>query len=264
LALREARDDLEQHARELDSRVGQVEKLNNELAAANQNLESFTASVSHDLRAPLRRVLAFAGLLEKAAGNLNHEAKGFVTTIVEESTSMDRLIKDLLEFSRLGRAEVRKQPVNMRELVDRAVESFSPQIQQRKITWRIGDLGEVFGDPNLLRYAMLNLIDNAIKYTRRRPETEITIDMVPESAKNGERVFFVKDNGCGFDMKHAKRIFGPFQRLHSASEFEGTGIGLANVQRIIHKHNGQIWFESVPDKGATFYFSLPRPPSTDR
>lgn len=260
-ALREARDELERHNRELDRRVKEVEKLNKQVAAAYQNLESFSASVSHDLRAPLRRVVAFAELLESTAGDgISKEARGFVTTIVNESTSMDRLIKDLLEFSRLDRVKVHMQPVNMRELIGRVIDSFGPQLQDRKIFWSIGELGEVFGDPNLLRYAMLNLIDNAIKYSRNRPETRITIDMIPGSARNGEAVFFVKDNGCGFDMKHAKQIFEPFQRLHNASEFEGTGIGLANVQRIIQKHNGRIWFESEPDKGATFYVSLPRPP----
>ncbi len=258
-ALSEARDRLEQHAKELDLRINEVEKLNVELTAANQNLESFSSSVSHDLRAPLRRTIAFAGLLKETAGNvLPEDALDFMTAIIHESASMDQLIHDLLEFARLGRTELRKQPVNLLKLVRGVIDDFRPQLQERKVIWKIGDLCEVFGDPNLLRYAMVNLIDNALKYTRYRPETHITMDMMHDGSSAHEAVFFVKDNGCGFDMKNAKRIFGPFQRLHTSAEFEGTGIGLANVQRIIRKHDGWIWFESEPDKGATFYFTLPR------
>lgn len=171
---------------------------------------------------------------------------------------MDRLIHDMLEFSRLGRTEPHRQAVNMRQLIENVIDSFRAQMQQRTVVWRIGNLSGVFGDPNLLRYAMVNLIDNALKYTRHRAETHITIDMTSEDAREREATFFVRDNGCGFDIQHAKRVFGPFQRLHTSAEYEGTGIGLANVKSIIQKHGGQIWFESEPDKGATFYFTLPR------
>lgn len=257
-ALREVRDALEEHAQQLDGRVRYTEKLNAELTVANQNLESFTASVSHDLRAPLRRVIGFAGFLKKAAeGLLTEEAESFVTAILKESTSMDRLIRDLLEFSRLGRTELHRQSVNMRQLIENVIDSFRPQLQHRSVIWRIGNLCNVFGDSNLLRYAMVNLIDNALKYTRHRAETRITIDITSRGVGRREPIFFVEDNGCGFDIQHAKRIFRPFQRLHTSAEYEGTGIGLANVQKIVQKHGGQIWFESEPDKGATFYFTLP-------
>ena len=235
--------------------------MNGELTVANENLEAFSSSVSHDLRAPLRRVIAFTGLLQrKATGTLTAETSEFMRSIVEESQSMDRLIHDLLGFARLGRTELRKQPVNMKELVSSVIEDFRPQLQTRAVVWKIGDLPEVFGDANLLRYAMVNLTDNALKYTRRQPETHVVIDTMSEDTDEREAAFFVKDNGCGFDMKKAKRIFAPFQRMHTNAEFEGTGIGLANVQRIIQKHGGRIWFESEPDKGATFYFTVPRPP----
>lgn len=258
-ALREARDALEQRAQELHGRIREFEKLNTELTVANRNLESFTASVSHDLRAPLRRVIAFAGFLKKAAeGHLTGEAQGFMATILKESTAMDRLIHDLLAFSRLGRTELHRQSVNMRQLVENVIDGFRPQLQQRAVDWRIGNLCNVFGDPNLLRYAMVNLVDNALKYTRHRTESRIIIDMTSEDATDREAIFFVKDNGSGFDIKHAKKIFEPFHRLHTSAEYEGTGIGLATVQRIIQKHEGHIWFESEPGKGAAFYFTLPR------
>lgn len=260
-ALRETHDSLEHQSRELGLRVKEVEKLNAELMVANQNLESFSSSVSHDLRAPLRRVIAFAELMQETAGNLlTEEEREFMSAIIHESAGMDRLIHDLLEFARLGRTELRKQPVNMIKVVRKAIDDFQPQLQGRAVVWKIGALGEVFGDPNLLHYAMVNLIDNALKYSRHRSETRITIDVLQKDSTEREAVFFIKDNGCGFDMSSARRIFAPFQRLHSSAEFEGTGIGLANVQRIVQKHGGQIWFESEPDKGATFYFTLPRPP----
>ncbi len=262
-ALSEARDQITKRAQQLDSRIHEAERLNSDLAAANHNLESFSASVSHDLRAPLRRVIAFAGFLQHAAGTtLTSEEQGFMSAIIQESASMDRLIHDLLEFSRLGRAEVHRQSFDMTLLVRGVIESFQPQLQKRVVVWKVGDLGRVSGDQNLLRYALVNLLDNALKYSRHRPESHITIDTLGEGSDKPESVFYVKDNGCGFDMKHAKKMFGPFQRLHSAAEFEGTGIGLANVHRIIRKHRGRIWFRSEPDQGAAFYFTLPRPPSS--
>ncbi len=263
-ALSEARDQVAKRAQQLDSRIREAERLNSDLSAANQNLESFSASVSHDLRAPLRRVIAFAGFLQEAAGTtLSTEEQGFMSAIIQESTGMDRLIHDLLEFSRLGRAELRRQSIDMTLLVKSVVESFQPQLQKRVVVWKIGELGRVSGDQNLLRYAMVNLLDNALKYSRHRPESHITIDVLGEGSDKLEGVFYVKDNGCGFDMKHAKRMFGPFQRLHTAAEFEGSGIGLANVHRIIRKHRGRIWFRSEPDQGAAFYFTLPRPSSPE-
>jgi light-regulated signal transduction histidine kinase (bacteriophytochrome) len=170
---------------------------------------------------------------------------------------MDQLICDLLEFGRLGRTELHKRPVNMQQLVKNVIDDAEPQWSDRDVAWKIGKLCEVDGDPALLRSALANLIDNALKYTRGRPRAEIGIDLTPEGSQPGEATFYVSDNGCGFNMKQAGKLFTPFQRLHSACEYEGTGIGLANVQRIIQKHGGRIWFQSEPNKGATFYFTLP-------
>src|SRR5262249_32705145 len=160
---------------------------------ANQNLESFSASVSHDLRAPLRRVIAFTGLLQKTTENsLSGEACGFMNTVVEESKSMDRLIRDLLEFARLGRAGLKKDSVDMLALVKDVISQFQLQLQGRTVVWKIGDLCNVFGDSNLLRYALTNLIDNALKYTRRTIETQVAIGIVPESSSEREATFFIK------------------------------------------------------------------------
>jgi signal transduction histidine kinase len=177
---------------------------------------------------------------------------------MKEATNMDHLIHDLLEFARLGRSELRKQPVRMRELVMKVIAEFRGQTANRNVVWKIGDLGEVYGDPNLLRYALVNLIDNALKYTRGRAEARIKIDASPNGSDDDTAVLFVQDNGCGFEMHRAKKLFNPFERLHKEHDFEGTGMGLANVQRIIQRHGGRIWCESEPAKGATFYFTLSR------
>jgi signal transduction histidine kinase len=230
--------------------------LNTELLLANQDLESFSSSVSHDLRSPVRRIGNFADLLQaEVEHRISTEADQWMSTIIQESRHMDRLIHDLLQFSRVGRADLHKQPVSLQELARDLVTEFRRNNADRNVVWEIGELCEVEGDPNLLRYAFANLIDNALKFTRRCPETRIKIDR--NGLDNDSDVFFVRDNGCGFDMSRAKHLFGPFQRLHSSREYEGTGIGLATVKRIIQKHGGRIWAESEPNKGATFYFTLP-------
>jgi signal transduction histidine kinase len=258
-SLRETRDRLEERTYELDRRITEAQRLNAELRVANQDLESFSSSVSHDLRSPLRRIGTFTELLKLESGDrISEEAAQWLTTIMKETKNMDHLIHDLLEFARLGRAELRKQPVRMRELVMKVIADFRGQTANRKVVWKIGDLGEVDGDPHLLRYALVNLIDNALKYTRRRAEARITIDVCPNTFDDVSAVLFVQDNGSGFEMCSAKNLFKPFERLHKDQEFEGTGMGLANVQRIIQRHGGRIWCESEPDKGATFYFTLSR------
>lgn len=258
-SLREARDHLEERTHELDRRIAEAQRLNTELRVANQDLESFSSSVSHDLRTPLRRIGAFTELLKmESDGRVSEEAAQWLTTIMKETSNMDHLIRDLLEFARLGRAELHKQPVRMRELVMKVIADLRGQTANRRIIWKIGDLGEVDGDPNLLRYALINLIDNALKYTRGRTEACITIDVSPSKSDNETAVLFVQDNGCGFEISRAKKLFQPFERLHKDQEFDGTGIGLANVQRIIQRHGGRIWFESEPDKGSTFYFTFSR------
>jgi signal transduction histidine kinase len=258
-SLRQAQNSLEKRTHELAGQVSEARRLNGELRLANQDLESFSSSVSHDLRSPLRRIGNFADLLQAEVGNqVSTEADQWMSTIIQESRNMDRLIHDLLEFSRVGRIEFHRQPVSMRELVSELVADFNRHIGDRKVSWEIGELDEVMGDPNLLRYALANLIDNALKYSRRRPQARIRIGELPDSGDKETVVIFVQDNGCGFDMDRAKHLFNPFQRLHSNREYEGTGIGLASVKRIIQRHGGQIWAESEPDKGATFYFRLSR------
>jgi signal transduction histidine kinase len=250
---------LEHRTHELDAQVTEARRLNTELLLANQDLESFSSSVSHDLRSPVRRIGNFADLLQaEVEHRISTEADQWMSTIIQESRHMDRLIHDLLQFSRVGRAELHKQPVCLQELVKDLVAEFRRNNPDRKVVWDIGKLCEVEADSNLLRYAFTNLIDNALKYTRRYPETRIKIDHFRDGPDKGSAIVFVRDNGCGFDMSRAKYLFGPFQRLHNSREYEGTGIGLATVKRIIQKHGGRIWAESEPNKGATFYFTLAR------
>ncbi len=259
VALCEARDGLEKRTHELAHQVTEANRLNSELRLANQDLESFSSSVSHDLRSPVRRIGNFADLLQAEVGNqISTDAGQWMSTIIQESRNMDRLIHDLLEFSRVGRSQLHKEPVNMQEMVADLVDEFTRHIVERKVVWEVGELGEIVGDRNLLRYALANLIDNALKYTRRRPEARISIGETPDSGDKENVAIFVQDNGCGFDMSRAKHLFGPFQRLHTDREFEGTGIGLASAKRIIQRHGGQIWAESEPGKGATFYIRLNR------
>jgi len=258
-ALREARDNLEKRTRELRGRVSEVEQLNRSLQVANQDLESFSGSVSHDLRGPLRRVSSFAELLQKETRqSLSDRHREWMSLMVREAHHMDVIIHDLLKLARIGRGELRRQRVNMEDLVKTTIADFEPVVRNRDVVWNIGQLGEVEGDANLLHYALGNLIDNALKYTRACRQARIRIDAVPADSQNSEATLFIQDNGCGFDMSMARRIFDPFQRLHSAKQYEGIGIGLSNVRRIIQKHGGKIWFESAPGKGATFYFTLSR------
>ncbi len=228
-----------------------------QLQLANDELEAFSYSVSHDLRAPLRHVLGFVAMLEKDAGPSLSENNLRVLTVISESAKrMGTLIDDLLAFSRLGRTELLKVEFNPDQLVDEVLNDFLADTRQRNITWEIQPLPAVSADRALLRMVLVNLISNAVKFTGARTEARIEIGSVPGDAR--EVVIFVRDNGAGFDPEYAGRLFGVFQRLHSAEEFEGTGIGLANVHRIIQRHGGRTWAEGALDRGATFYFSLPR------
>jgi len=226
-----------------------------ELESANKELEAFSYSVSHDLRAPLRHIDGFAGLLVQSAGpKLTETDKHYLDLIINSVGQMNKLIEDLLDFSRTGRAEMRLTQVNLQDLLEKTIGAIQPEIEGRNIVWKKGPLPLVQADPSLLRQVFSNLLLNAIKYTRPRHPAEIEIGARIET---DETVIFVRDNGVGFDMQYADKLFGVFQRLHSKEEFEGTGIGLANVRRIIARHGGRTWAESKIDEGATFYFSLP-------
>ena len=219
-------------------------------------MEAFSYSVSHDLRAPLRHINGYVDLLnDKYLDILPEKAQHYLNTISGASKQMGTLIDDLLHFSRTGRQEMHKTQIDMNLLVEDALEKIRPGTAVRTIKWKIQRLPGLNGDASLLKLVWINLLDNAVKYTKYRETAEISVEYKSEK---DSYIFCVRDNGVGFDMKYAHKLFGVFQRLHNQTDFEGTGIGLANVQRIIHKHNGRVWAESEPDKGSAFYFSLPK------
>jgi PAS domain S-box-containing protein len=229
-----------------------------QLQSANQELESFSYSVSHDLRAPLRHVMGFAKhLLEDAGPSLSEDNRGSLTAISRAAEQMEHLIDDLLDFARIGQSEIQKTEVDLDQLVEETLLDFEEETKGRSITWEIHPLPFVQADRALLRQALVNLISNAVKFTGTRAEARIEIGCAP-NYEDGT-VMFIRDNGAGFDPDYAERLFGVFQRLHTQEEFEGTGIGLANVQRIFNRHGGRIWAEGAVDHGATFYFSITEP-----
>jgi PAS domain S-box-containing protein len=233
-----------------------------ELQGTNKELEAFAYSVSHDLRAPLRHMVGFTELLKKnAASGLDDKSQRYVAIILEAAKRMGNLIDDLLAFSRIGRAETRKTMLSLQQLVQEAVAEAGQEAEGRKIVWRVGALPACYGDRSMLRLALVNLVSNAVKFTRGRALAEIEIACLDQ--KQDQVVLFIRDNGVGFDMKYVDKLFGVFQRLHSPEAFEGTGIGLATVQRIVHRHGGRIWAEGAVDKGATFYFSMSKPQESD-
>jgi PAS domain S-box-containing protein len=235
---------------------------NARLEIANKELESFSYSVSHDLRAPLRHIDGFAGLLEKhVGGSLDDQGRRYIGVISASAKRMGQLIDDLLTFSRMGRAQMQSTEVDHEQLVASVIREGGFERVQG-ITWTIEPLPRVKGDASMLRQVWFNLIDNAVKYSARSNPPRIVIGCRVDPEDLGEQIFFVRDNGVGFDMKYAVKLFGVFQRLHSEADFEGTGIGLANVRRIITRHGGRTWAESAVGQGSTFYFALPRPSAT--
>ncbi len=262
--LRQTRDHLQIEVEQRSQREEDIRRLNRELQkraveleASNKELESFAYSVSHDLRAPLRHVAGYSELLQKQApDSLDDKSRRYIQTILESAKRMGNLIDDLLAFSRLGRAEAKMRAVDLQQVVKEVIAEVSRDTRDRDIAWKIGALPTCHGDSSMLKLVVVNLVSNAVKFTRMRTRTEIEIGCVDKN--NDELEVFVRDNGAGFDMQYANKLFGVFQRLHLAEQFEGTGIGLATVQRIILRHGGQVRAEGAVDQGATFYFSLPK------
>jgi PAS domain S-box-containing protein len=228
-----------------------------QLAATNRELEAFSYSVSHDLRAPLRHIIGFVDLLNsRDLSSLDEKSQHYMQVITQAAQKMGCLIDDLLAFSRMGRSEMMKTSVDFDQLVREIVQELSEDAGAREIQWEIAPLPAVVGDAAMLRQVLVNLISNAMKFTR--PRLQARIEIGAQDDRPQETLFFVRDNGVGFDIRYVNKLFSLFQRLHSTEEFEGTGVGLANVQRIILRHGGRVWAESALDGGATFWFSLPK------
>jgi len=220
-------------------------------------LETFSYSISHDLRAPLRAIDGLSRMLADSLGNgINEDVHHYLATLHDNIQQMNELIDGLLHFSRLAFEPLTSRTIEMKDLAQYALNNILSTKPERKVEIILADLPAAWGDPLLIRQVFINLIDNAFKYTCKRELAQIEIGFF---LRDGQNVYFVRDNGVGFDMKYAQKLFDVFQRLHSAAEFEGIGIGLANVRRIILRHGGQVWAEASVGKGATFYFTLPKP-----
>ena len=228
---------------------------NNQLESKNKELESFSYSVSHDLRAPLRAIDGFTNILvEEYTDKLDDEAKRLLNIITGNSRRMSQLIDDLLAFSRLGRVEINANEINMKEMVQNVLEEIKNDAAKAVIVAEVDELPTVKGDSSMLQQVWINLVSNAVKYSQKKESVKIKIGSYKEE---GENIFFVQDNGVGFDMKYSGKLFGVFQRLHTVEEFDGTGVGLAIVQRVVSRHGGRVWADAKLNEGATFYFSIP-------
>jgi signal transduction histidine kinase len=248
-ALAETNGQLEDKVREVTERTQQLE-------AANRELEAFSYTISHDLRAPLRAVSGFTAILsEEYAEAMPAEARGYLKRVKDSGDHMGHLVDDLLAFSRLGRQALRTQRVSIRGIVDRALQQLAPAREGRQVEVVIGALPDTECDAALVEQVFVNLLSNAFKYSRPREHARVEVGVLASNASEGP-TYFVRDNGAGFDMEYAGKLFGVFQRLHRSEDFEGTGVGLAIVHRIVERHGGRIWAEAKVDAGATFYFTL--------
>ena len=247
----------ESHVRELNRQLeGKIEQVSD----VNRELEAFSYSVSHDLRAPLRHISGFADKLERHLGERNDEkSRHYISIISGSAKRMSQLIDDLLVYSRLGRSALRMQPVDLQSMVADVRAMLDANVHQdtpgHRVEWRIAPLPIVVGDDNMLRQVWLNLLGNAVKYSARSEPARIEVHYARED--DGTHRFEVRDNGVGFDMAYASKLFGVFQRLHADTDFQGTGIGLASVRRVLSRHGGRVWAESTPGQGSVFYFTLP-------
>jgi light-regulated signal transduction histidine kinase (bacteriophytochrome) len=240
----------------------EIESLNNRLEAANKELESFSYSVSHDLRAPLRAIDGYSRMILKRRGeDFDEETRRQFRSIRDNVETMGRLIDNLLAFSRLGKQGMSKTRLDMEAMIRDVWQNLLTVNPTRNMTLLTEGIQPGIGDQSLIREVFSNLLGNAVKFTRTREITQIEAG---SSTKDGEPVYYVRDNGVGFDMKYYDKLFGVFQRLHNPNEYEGTGIGLALVQRIIHRHGGRVWAESKINEGTCFYFTLPQTDSPDR
>jgi two-component system sensor kinase len=238
----------------VEERTRELSEANQSLQEVNEELESFSYSVSHDLRAPLRAIDGFSRMLLKDyAGKLDDDGRRKLNVIRNNTQTMGRLIDDLLSFSRLGRKEITRTILDMEGLVQTVWRELTVLNRDRNLKLILKDLPKGTGDQSLLGQVLFNLLSNAVKFSKSRETAVVEVGSFREGEKD---IYYVKDNGVGFDMQYYNKLFGVFQRLHSAEEFEGTGVGLAIVERIIHRHGGKVWAEGEPGRGATFYFTL--------
>jgi signal transduction histidine kinase len=241
---------------QLEGKIREVTEQTHQLEAANRELEAFSYTISHDLRAPLRAISGFTAILsEEYADAMPAEARGYLKRVKDSGEHMGQLVDDLLAFSRLGRQAMRTQRVSIRGIVDRSLQQLAPALEGRHVEVVIGELPDAECDAALVEQVFVNLLSNAFKYSRRREDARVEVGVLNANPDDGP-TYFVRDNGAGFDMEYAGKLFGVFQRMHRSEDFEGTGVGLAIVQRIVERHGGRVWAEAKVDAGAAFYFTL--------